>query len=163
MKRIIIHWTAGTYVPNSTDKMHYHYLINDKGEVINGNYKPEDNENCYDGRYAQHTGGGNTGSIGVALCGMCGYSSPCRQGNYPLTKKQCEAAFNFIARLSIIYNIPITAQTVLTHYEFGINNPATTSSGKIDITYLPPYPMITKSQMGTFIRNKIHWYKLKLI
>lgn len=163
MKRIIIHWTAGTGSPNSTDKSHYHYLINNKGEVINGLYKPEDNENCTDGRYAQHTGGGNTGSIGVALCGMCGFTSNNKVGKYPLTKVQCEAGFKFIAQLSLKYNIPITPQTVMTHYEFGLKHPKTTSVGKIDIVYLPPYPTVSKSQIGDFIRNKIHWYKLRLV
>ncbi len=161
MRKIIIHWTAGTGSPNSTDKMHYHYLINDRGEITNGLYKPEDNENCSDGRYAQHTGGGNTGSIGVAFCGMCGFSSNTNVGKYPLTKKQCEAGFKFIAQLALKYNIAITPQTVMTHYEFGLKNPKTSSAGKIDIVYLPPYPTVSKSQVGDFIRNKIHWYKLR--
>lgn len=160
MRKIIIHWTAGTGSPNSTDKMHYHYLINDKGEIINGRYKPEDNENCSDGRYAQHTGGGNTGAIGVAFCGMCGFSSCNNVGKYPLTKKQCEAGFKFIAQLALKYNIAITSQTVMTHYEFGLKNPKTSSAGKVDIVYLPPYPTVSKSQVGDFIRNKIRWYKL---
>lgn len=68
MKRIIIHWTAGTGSPNSVDKHHYHYLIDSQGKIHNGIFTPEDNLNCYDGRYAAHTGGGNTASIGVAMC-----------------------------------------------------------------------------------------------
>ena len=64
MKRIVIHWTGSTYQPNSVDYEHYHYLITGDGLTINGKYKPEDNENCYDGKYAQHTGGGNTGDSG---------------------------------------------------------------------------------------------------
>ena len=76
MKRIIIHWTAGTYIANATDKQHYHFCIDGHGNVIEGIYKPEDNECCTDGRYAAHTGGGNTGSIGVAICAMLNYQSP---------------------------------------------------------------------------------------
>ena len=68
MKRIIIHWTAGTYQPNSTEFEHYHYLINRDGLVIKGKHSVQDNKNCTDGNYAAHTGGGNTGSIGVAVC-----------------------------------------------------------------------------------------------
>lgn len=67
MKRIILHWTAGSYQPNHTDFEHYHYLVNGQGLVIEGKYKPEDNLDCTDGKYAQHTGGGNTGSIGVSI------------------------------------------------------------------------------------------------
>lgn len=162
MKRIIIHWTAGTNSPNATDKEHYHYLVDGEGRVYNGNYKPQDNENCTDGRYAQHTGGGNTGSIGVSMCGMCGFTSYGNIGKYPLTAKQCEATFKLCAELCRDYGITVTSSTVMTHYEFGQKNPKTSSYGKIDIIYLPPYPDITKDKVGDFIRNKISWYKSKL-
>ena len=157
MKRIIIHWTAGTGSPNSVDKQHYHYLIDSKGEIHYGIFKPEDNENCSDGRYAQHTGGGNTGSIGIALCGMCGFGMN-NITKYPLTRIQCERLFKLVAELSKKYNIPVTSNTVMTHYEFGIKNPKTSSAGKIDIIYLPPFPLIQKNQVGDYIRNKVRWY-----
>ena len=160
MKRIIIHWTAGGYQPNNTDRQHYHFLVDARGNVYNGIYKPEDNENCQDGRYAQHTGGGNTGSIGVSMCGMCGFRSSRDVGKYPLTKKQCESMFKFCADICKKYNIPVT--NVMTHYEFGKANPKTSSAGKIDIIYLPPYPNITTDKIGDFIRNKIKWYYTKL-
>ena len=97
MKRIIIHWTAGTYMPNSVELEHYHYLIDfnqvpkEKASVKCGKCKPEDNLNCTDGsRYAAHTGGGNTGSIGVAICGMLGYQGIKQIGNYPIKPLQME-------------------------------------------------------------------------
>ena len=158
MKRVIIHWTAGTNQPNGTDYLHYHYLINGDGLVTLGKFKPEDNENCNDGKYAQHTGGGNTGSIGVAMCGMYGFKSSKDVGKYPLTKKQCEATFKKVAEICKQYKIPVTAQTVMTHYEFGKSHPNTSSAGKIDIIYLPPYPEYTADKIGDFIRNKIRWY-----
>ena len=158
MKRIILHWTAGTYQPNSKDYEHYHYLINGDGLLVEGKYKPEDNTNCYDGKYAAHTGGGNTGSIGVALCGMLGFINRENIGDYPLTKVQCERTFKLIAELSKKYNIPVTKQTVMTHYEFGLNNPKTTSAGKIDITYLPAYPWVRAADVGDYIRSKARWY-----
>ena len=158
MKRIIIHWTAGTGSPNSVDKQHYHYLIDSKGKIHNGIFTPEDNENCYDGRYAQHTGGGNTGSIGVALCGMFGFIGKNNVGKYPLTKIQCERMFKLCADLSKKYNIFVSHSNIMTHYEFGIKNPKTSSAGKIDIVYLPPYPELSKDKIGDFIRGKIKWY-----
>ena len=154
--------TAGAYKPNATDLEHYHYLIDDKGKVYEGNFKPEDNENCNDGHYAAHTGGGNTGSIGISLCGMFGYVNRSDCGKYPLTKVQCERAFKLIAELAKKYNIAITPQTVMTHYEFGVKNPQTTSSGKIDIVYLPPYPSVEKDKIGDFIRAKVRYYYLKI-
>lgn len=163
MKRIIIHWTAGGNTANSTDKEHYHYIVNSDGKIVQGKYKPEDNLNCNDGRYALHTGGGNTGSIGVSMAGMyVPNKTPVQKTKYPLTKKQCESCFKLCAELCKKYNIPITAQTVLTHYEFGKSHPNTASAGKIDIIYLPPYPQEQANKIGDFIRNKIKWYYTKL-
>lgn len=162
MKRIILHWTAGGGSPNATDRKHYHYLIDNKGDVHYGIFKPEDNEDCSDGRYAQHTGGGNTGSIGVAMCGMLGFFSCNNVGRYPLTRVQCERTFKLIAQLALKYNIVVNPETVMTHYEYGLKNKKTTSAGKIDIIYLPPFPNVKPNSIGDFIRNKIKWYLSKI-
>ena len=47
----------------------------------------------------------------------------------------------------------------MTHYEFGEKHPDTTSAGKIDITYIPPYSWVDKNDAGSFIRSKIKWYR----
>lgn len=158
MQRIIIHWTAGTNEPNNHEYECYHYLVNGNGLIVEGKHKPEDNENCNDGNYAMHTGGGNTGSIGVAMCGMFGYTSPKNIGKYPITRKQAEATFRLVAQLCRKYGIPITSQTVITHYEFGQTHSKTTSYGKIDITCLPYAPELRKHDIGNYIRNKVRWY-----
>lgn len=150
--------TAGTYKPNNIDISHYHFLIDDKGNLTNGNYTPEDNLNCNDGKYAAHTGGGNTGSIGVAMCGMFGFKDKNNIGYYPLTAIQFEACMKFCAQLCKKYGLKITPQTVMTHYEFGQAHPKTTSYGKIDISYIPSYPHIVAGDVGKFIRSKIRWY-----
>ena len=167
MKRIIIHWTAGHLQPNATDYQHYHFLINGDGVVINGKFPVGANEKCKtdaknNALYAAHTGGGNTGSIGIAMCGMYApKNTDFRNSPDALTKKQCERCFKLIAELSKMYKIPITADTVMTHYEFGQTHPKTTSAGKIDIVYLPPYPELKASEIGDFIRNKAKWYLSK--
>ena len=46
----------------------------------------------------------------------------------------------------------------MTHYEFGLKNQSTSSRGKIDIIFLPPYPDVKTSEIGDFIRNKVKWY-----
>ena len=158
MKRIIIHWTAGTNQPNSTDYQHYHYLINGDGLVVKGKYDIQDNINCSDKKYAAHTGGGNTGSIGVAVCGMLGYKNSKNVGRFPLTSVQCERMYKLVAELCKKYNIPITPETVLTHYEFGQSHPKTTSFGKIDITWLPNVENLPIKEYGNFIRDKVKWY-----
>lgn len=158
--KIIVHWTAGGYSPNSVGLKHYHYLIDGNGNVNHGIYKPEDNLNCNDGKYAAHTGGGNTGAIGVAMCGMLGFKNKNAVGAYPLKAKQVEACFKLCAELCKKYNIPIA--NVWTHYEFGKNHPDTTSAGKIDIIYLPPYPEVKTNEVGNFIRRKVRWYYERL-
>lgn len=163
MKRIIIHYTAGVYKPNDHERLCYHYLIDDNGTITKGKYKPEDNLYCYDGTYAAHTGGGNTGSIGVAMCGMyVPKNTPLQLTKYPLTKVQCERCFKLIAELAKQYELPINPQTVMTHHEFGIKHPNTSSAGKIDIIWLPPYSNLRSNEIGDFIRNKSRWYLQKL-
>ena len=162
MRRIILHWTAGTGFPTDYEKNFYHFLVDKNGEIHAGVYSPEDNLDVSVGNYAAHTGGGNSGSIGVAVCGMAGFVSAARCGNFPLTRVQLEALFALCAKLCVKYSISISQQTVMTHYEFGQKFPKTSSAGKIDLTYLPPFPAIKTADVGGFIRAKINWYRLKI-
>ena len=155
LNRITIHWTGGNYKPNATDKSHYHFLVDGEGNITNGNYTPEDNINCKDGKYAPHCGGGNTGNIGIALCGM--YDS-----RYPIIRKQLEAMCKKVAELSKKYGISINNKNILTHAEFGNANPHTTSYGKIDINKLPCVAVYGVKQCGDWIRNKVNWYRSKM-
>lgn len=167
LKRIIIHWTAGTYAPNSVEKERYHYLIGyerlpeERGVIHRGKYRPEDNIDCTDGEYAAHTGGGNTGSIGVAICAMLAYRDIKHIGNYPIKPVQMEKCYELCAMLCNKYNIQISKNTVMTHYEFGRKNPHTTSRGKPDIMYLSSNPSLPSGKIGEFIRGKIEWYMRK--
>lgn len=162
MKRIIIHWTAGTYYPSEFERKFYHFLVDKGGKIHNGVFKPEDNEVCKIAKYAAHTGGGNTGSIGVAMCAMYGFINSKNVGKYPISKIQFESTMDLCSKLAKKYNIQVSPQTIMTHYEFGLKNPKTTSAGKIDIVYLPPYPWVAREDVGSFIRTKIKWYLSKL-
>ena len=162
INKIIIHWTAGRYYPSSFEKQFYHYLVDKEGKIYKGIYLPEDNLNCSDGRYAAHTGGGNTGSIGVAMCAMSGFKSQENLGKFPITPIQFESCMELCASLCLKYKLEIKPETVMTHYEFGQKNPNTTSFGKIDIIHIPPYKWVSKKDVGSFIRSKIRWYYSKL-
>ena len=162
MKKLILHWSAGAYHPSFYDKQFYHFLVDGDGRIHQGIYTPEDNLDCSDGRYAAHTGGGNTGSIGVALCAMAGFVSREKVGFYPIRKKQLESFLCLCAQLCKKYHLPITQQSVMTHYEFGMLHPTTSSAGKIDIVYLPPYPEVVQPAVGGFLRQKIKWYRARL-
>lgn len=159
MKRIIIHWTAGGFVPTAYEKEHYHYLVDGIGKIHIGKFKPEANLLCKKGMYAAHTGGGNTGSIGVSMCAMANFKNKNNQGSFPITKIQFEATMKFCAKLAKKYDIKVTPETVLSHYEFGQKYPKTTSFGKIDVIFIPPYPWISKEDVGSFMRSKIRWYE----
>lgn len=151
MKRIIIHHTAGSYIPNSTDKKAYHYLIDNNGRVFDGIFKPEDNENCNDGKYAAHTLKGNTGSIGVAACCNMKFSLSTKSSPYPLTLTQ----FNSICRLcaSMCKKYKISVDNIFTHYGFDLAH--NIKQGKIDITYLPFKPNLNPIQVQNYFRSEI--------
>lgn len=146
LNKICLHWSAGAGFPNQHELDCYHFLVDELGVVSAGHYKPEDNINCYDGRYAAHTGGGNTGCIGVAVCGMF-------NSDHYITELQINRMCDKVAQLCLEYDIPISANTVFTHYEFGIKHPKSTSAGKIDLQYLPYNK--TVANVGQHLRRKI--------
>lgn len=158
MKRVIIHWTGGTNKANATDKEHYHFVVEGDGKIIEGNFKPENNEKCVKGRYAMHTGKGNTGSIGVAMCGMKDFvpNIP-KSTKYPLALLQLEACISKVAQLCKKYGIKVTSDTVMTHYEF--NRKHLIKTGKIDIVFLHIMPWLKKDEIGDFIRDRIINYR----
>jgi hypothetical protein len=163
-RRIINHWTGGNLEPCDVDFEHYHYLIDSFGKIYNGKYKIEDNDNCQDEIYAAHTGGGNTKSIGVAVCGMAGFISPENPGKCLLTRVQMEKLFYLNAILLYSEGFKkVCLENLLTHYEFGIRRPDTSSKGKIDLTWLSPWPELKKEETGKFIRGKTNFYLNKII
>lgn len=156
MKRIIIHWTAGSHKASSVDKEHYHMIVNGDGTVVNGDHKIEDNLSTADGVYAAHTKGANTGAIGVSMAGMLGAEGPDKLGSYPLTKPQWDACMALVKRLAAKYNIPVTPSTILSHAEvqsiLGIKQ-----NGKIDISFgVPGKPELkTARACGNYIRSLV--------
>lgn len=137
LQRIIIHWTAGGPNASGLDKEHYHFIVQQDGQIIPGKMKPEDNASTKDGKYAAHTLNCNTGSIGVALCGMAGaVESPFSAGAFPIKWPQIAVMCSLVAKLCHQYGIKVSRQTVLSHAEvqptLGIKQ-----RGKIDIMWLP--------------------------
>jgi hypothetical protein len=153
-KRIIIHWTAGGLKANSTDLSHYHYIFEGDGTIRNGRHSVL--SNCpivKDREYAMHCGGGNSWSAGYALCGgPRGY----RLGE--ITRLSYERMCLRIAQDIHKWGITLGKDTVMTHYEFGLANPRTSSAGKPDISSLPWAPEIHAKDVGDHIRSSINWY-----
>lgn len=137
MRRIIFHWTGGSYTPSSLDKEHYHFVIDGNGRVHAGLHKIDANiPPLREGEYAAHTRATNSYSIGIALCCMAGATEGRSNGKYPVKEKQFERLAEVIAELCRTYNIPVTPETVLSHAEvqetLGIKQ-----NGKWDISVLP--------------------------
>lgn len=165
MQRTIInHWTAGLAKPNATDFEHYHYLIDQDGNIYKGDHTIEDNDNTADGDYAAHCGGGNTKRYGISLCGMMDFKSNKSPGKYKLTEIQLETLYMLNAKILFKEGFKeVNSNNLMTHMEFGNKNPKTSSYGKIDICYLPTNPSVTSEKVGDFIRNKTSWYLNRLI
>ncbi|QTF94211.1 N-acetylmuramoyl-L-alanine amidase [Halomonas sp. BM-2019] len=70
MKRIVCHWTAGTYKASDLDRKRYHILIESDGNLVQGIHSIADNVSTSDHQYAAHTHLLNTGSIGISVCCM---------------------------------------------------------------------------------------------
>ena len=151
MKRIIIHHTAGSYIPNNIDKKAYHYLIDNNGKVFEGIHKPEDNENCNDGRYAAHTLKGNTGSIGVSACCNMKFNLTTKVSPYPLTLTQFKSICKLCSELCKKYKISV--DNIFTHYGFDLAH--NIKQGKVDITYLPFKPELNPIQVQNYFRTEI--------
>ena len=159
-KRIVLHHTGGVYKPNATDLAHYHYLIDQYGVVYKGTHEPEDNLDCTDGNYAPHCGGGNTGAIGIALCGNWGWTLTAKQSLYPLTHQQFEAMWRLSAELCLRYGLKPT--DVITHAKFGKDNPNTSSGGKVDIIHIPYNNLFGIEEVNKLCQEKVNYYYQKL-
>lgn len=149
VKYIIGHWTAGNYIPCTTDKNSYQLLIDGNAATYTG--KPVG--------AAASCGGMNSITYNISCCGGLQRT--------PLKKAQCERFFLECAKALKKYKLPVSH--FYTHTEIGQMTKAGTITkllpnnrylkqniGKIDLTILP-YSFGNKSH-GDFIRNKIQWY-----
>lgn len=153
-KKIIIHWTAGGTIVNSTDRKHYHFIFDGSGKMHKGRNPVEANCPIVKGRpYAAHCGGGNSWTAGYALCG-----GPRGYKFGEITRLSFERMCFQIAKDVAKWEIPLSKNNVMTHYEFGLANPKTTSAGKVDISSIPWKPELKPSQVGDYIRSTINWY-----
>lgn len=141
MNRIIMHHSAGPGRVTEEDKKHYHRIVDAQGEVHSGNHTIADNapgKYLQTGKYAAHTRGLNTGSIGVAMAAMAGAQWKDPRGSttsFP-TEVQVKEFVREIARLAFRYDIPVTPRTILSHAEVQITL-GVKQAGKWDFDYDP--------------------------
>ncbi len=137
MKRIILHWTAGSHTPSREDLEHYHFVIDGAGKVHPGRWPVSANAKIVAGKYAAHTLKLNTGSIGVAVAAMAGATErPFSAGKHPITPDQVVSLVVLCRKLMAEYGIAATRETVLSHAEVQPTLKVT-QRGKWDIAWLP--------------------------
>ena len=68
-------------------------------------------------------------------------------GQYPMQNIQFEVCMKKVVKHCKQYHIAITPDTVLTHYEFWVKHPETSSTGRQNIGFLPPYLEIKYSDV----------------
>ncbi|MGN7867815.1 peptidoglycan recognition protein family protein [Paracoccus sp. 22332] len=160
MQRIVLHHTAGGLKPTAFDKQHYHRLVDGDGEVQAGLHPISANapgRQLTAGRYAAHTRGLNTGSIGVSMACMANaqWHDPRACKAFP-TPVQVEAMIAEVARLCRAYSIPVDRRTVLSHAEvqttLGI-----AQAGKWDFDYDPFGILDSRDpvRIGDMLRDRI--------
>lgn len=138
MNRIVWHHTGGGYVPNHTDRAAYHRLIDGDGRVHSGLHRIEANapgRRMVAGSYAAHTGGLNSGSIGLAVCAMAGgvWANPRASVAFP-TPAQIDALISQTVALCRTYGIQPVRPHVLSHAEVPITL-GVVQKGKWDFDY----------------------------
>ena len=117
MKRIILHWTGGSY--QAGDKRpHYHIYIEGDGNIVRGKFSIKANEKIVKSKYAAHTLNTNTKSIGISVCCMHkAKEKPFKGGKFPFKKVQWEQMVRVVAELCEAYDIEPNSKTVLGHGE----------------------------------------------
>lgn len=154
-QRVVMHWTAGGARASALDRQHYHFMVEQDGTVVRGRFSIADNDNTSDGRYAAHTRGFNTGSVGVALCGMANARErPFFPGSSPITREQVQVLARLVAQICRRYGIPVTRQTVLAHGEVErfCNRP---QAGKWDPLVLPWDRSLGTLAVGDSLRQMV--------
>lgn len=137
MTRVVLHWSAGGWKASELDKEHYHFIVENDGNVVRGDHIIADNVNTADDDYAAHTRGCNTGAIGVSMACMAGaIEQPFNAGKFPMTETQWNRAMEVIAHLASYYKISVTKKTILSHAEVQTNL-GIQQAGKWDVARLP--------------------------
>lgn len=171
-RRIVVHWTAGGASASQNDRKHYHYLIDQRGDVVEGfpslaancrNLSASDPAWSHDhpDGYAAHCRRFNSWSMGVSLCGMLDAVEGGSQGPFPLVEGQATSLVRFLALACETYGLLPTPHRVMTHEEVqrlhGVSQP-----GKWDIRWLPtPDGIETGDDVGPWVRAKVREHIFK--
>ena len=121
LRSISLHWTAHDYEAVFPA---YHFCLRGVSDVVVAQTHDlranmRDLRRSPAGRYAAHTLGRNSWSIGIAVCGM-GAARPSDFGRYPLSPVQIDALCTVARTLADAYGIPLAA--IRTHAEAALED-----------------------------------------
>lgn len=154
---IYLHWTAGRYEQFFDD---YHLNIDGKGNVYQTCNQLTD--------LKAHTYQRNSGAIGIALCCALDASWTGEMpdfGSVPPTFEQLETLCRVVALLSLVLELPIDAETVMSHCEAASRDGYGPGSGdaetRWDLAYLPNFrfKVMGSYRGGAFIRYYAENYR----
>ena len=154
---IYLHWTAGRYEQFFDD---YHLNIDGKGNVYQTCSQLTD--------LKAHTYKRNSGAIGIALCCALDASWTGEMpdfGTVPPTWEQLETLCRVVALLSLVLELPIDAETVMSHCEAASRDGYGPGSGdaetRWDLAYLPNFrfKVMGSYRGGAFIRYYAENYR----
>ena len=126
LRRVIWHWTGGTYTPNTFDKAAYNLLVahdteTSKASIVTGDHPLEaqiPKPVLESGAYAAHTSGTNSYSAGIAIAAMNkAVQKPLSYGLYPPTRQQLDVLVRATADICEHHDIEVAKHTVLNHSE----------------------------------------------
>lgn len=150
-KRIVAHWTAGSYKANSIDLAAYHFLIEGDERIRAGKHPVAANMRRVSGEYAQHTGGNNSFTIGVSFCAMRDRQTPIREG-------QWRRGIVLLAALCHEYGLDASKPDHLcTHMEVWTIHKikGTQNHQKVDINWLAFKPELKPHEVGPYMRAEV--------
>lgn len=156
-QRLVIHWTGGGPDPSAYERTRYHYLVTQPtGYVVPGvpvalNMRRISRA----ARYAAHTGGMNSFSVGLAFCGMLGAGRGRRFGRYPLAEHQVRRGLAFVAFACRLWGLdPANPAHLFTHHEAWTLHrvKGAANDAKWDVNELAFAPELAPDQVGDWLR-----------
>lgn len=155
IKRIVFHWSSGTYIPSIKDRFIYHFMVDNRGDYHPGF--------ALMGDITRHTCRFNEGSVAICLCGMKDATrDPLNIGNFPINITQLKSACRLGGVIAHYADIEVNNKNVLCHSEilkeYGIHQ-----RGVHDIDFLPWSLHSPPEMVHHLIRKKVEFYRSRVV
>lgn len=115
---VVWHWTAGAYGDIAMERKAYNAVVDQHGNVIDGDFRPEAQAWYAPGRAASHTYMANSHRIGISMDCMAGAKDyPFSWGSAPMTWGHVDGMLDQTAQWCREFDIPVSKWTTLSHAE----------------------------------------------